>query len=115
MNARSRGRPATEPLTLGVLSTIIRKVVGDRFENHTTVSEAWVLREQVEALEQWLLEHPKELDPDHEWVADIGFNHRPGSLGGGPPLTRRLMQMCLDRNLEIYLSEYGFEDDGDQT
>lgn len=85
--------------------------MGDHFENHTTVSEAWTLREQVEALEQWLIDHRGELDPKNEWVADVGFNHRPGSLGGGPPLTRRLMEMCLSVNLEIYLSEYGREND----
>ena len=68
-----------------------------------------MLRDQVEALEQWLLDHPDELDPTAEWIADIGFNHRPESLGGGPPLTRQLMQLRLASNLEIWLSEYGVE------
>jgi hypothetical protein len=89
------------------LSTIIRKVVGDRSENYVTVSPEWILRPQVEALEKWLREHRGELDPSSEWIADIGFTHRAESCGGGPPLTRDLMRMCLDANMEIYLSEYG--------
>lgn len=89
------------------MSTVIRKIVGDRSENYVTVSDEWVLRPQVEALERWLREHRGELDSSSEWIADIGFTHRPNALGGGPPLTRELMQMCLDANMEIYLSEYG--------
>ena len=87
--------------------TIIRKVVGDHYENFQTISDQWDLREQVEALEAWLTEHATKLDPIESWVADIGFSHRDDALGGGPPISRRLMQMCLDSNLEIYLSEYG--------
>jgi hypothetical protein len=89
------------------LSTIIRNVVGDRSENHVAVSTEWDLRRQVEALEKWLREHRGELDPSSEWIADIGFTHRSNASGGGPPFTRELMRMCLDANLEIYLSEYG--------
>ena len=88
------------------MSTIIRKVVGDRSENYVTVSAKWILRPQVEALEKWLREHRGELDPSSEWIADVGFTHRPNACGGGPPLTRDLMRMCLDANMEIYLSEY---------
>lgn len=87
--------------------TIIRKIVGDHYENFHTVSDHWNLRQQVEALESWLIQHVSELDPNEFWVADIGFNCRDDALGGGPPISRRLMQMCLDANLEIYLSEYG--------
>jgi hypothetical protein len=88
------------------LSTIIRKVVGDRSENYVTVSTEWVLRRQVEALETWLREHRGELDPSSESIADIGFTHRSNACGGGPPFTRELMRMCLDANMEIYVSEY---------
>jgi hypothetical protein len=91
------------------LSTIIRKLVGERWESTVTISEAWTLRSQVEALEGWLRGHRGELDPSCQWVADIGFAHRADATGGGPPLTRDLMQMCLEANLEIYLSEYSFD------
>ena len=94
------------------LSTIIRKVVGDRSENYVTVSDEWILRPQVEALEKWLREHRGELDPSSEWIADIGFTHRSNARGGGPPVTRDLMRMCLDANMDIYLSEYGVAADG---
>ena len=94
------------------MSTIIRQIVGERFENRHDVSESWDLRTQVEALEEWLRRRAAELDPAERWVADIGFNHRPDARGGGPPLTRAFMTMCLDANLEIWLSEYGLREDG---
>ncbi|HEX8323069.1 MAG TPA: hypothetical protein VF595_04070 [Tepidisphaeraceae bacterium] len=93
------------------MSTVIRKVVGNRFENLLEVSTAWHLRPQVEALETWLKDHRAELDREHEWVADIGFTHRPDALGGGPPLSLELFRMCLECNMEIYLSEYGLAAD----
>ncbi len=96
------------------MSTIIRKIIGDQCENYAEVSREWLLRPQVEALERWLKEHPGALDPAFEWVADIGFHHRSNACGGGPPLSRHLMQMCLDANMEIYLSEYGLASDEDK-
>ncbi|MEX2212822.1 MAG: hypothetical protein WD768_01755 [Phycisphaeraceae bacterium] len=89
------------------MPVIIRKVVGDRFQNEVdVVRDEWKLREQVEALEAWLKNNPGRLDPAYEWVADIGFCVRPDALGGGPPISRELMRLCLAANLEIYLSEY---------
>lgn len=86
---------------------IIRKIVGDRSKNHLTLADdEWRLAPQVEALESWLQEHPDELDPSHKWIADIGFSPRPNATGGGPIITRQLMQACLKTNLVIYLSEY---------
>lgn len=85
----------------------IRKIEGNRFTDFVTLPvESWKLREQVEGLEAWLIEHRHELDPSFEWVADIGFQMRSDALGGGPPITRNLMQLCLESNMEIYLSEY---------
>ena len=84
--------------------TIIRKIVGDQYENFETISDGWDLRLQVETLETWLSQHAGRLGSGHAWVADIGFNHRSNAFGGGPPISRELMQMCLDSNLEIYLS-----------
>ena len=89
------------------MTCIIRKIVDGHFQNYADVAaDEWRLREQVEALEVWLQEHVGELDPQHEWVADIGFCMRGDALGGGPPITRALMKLCLEANLEIYLSEY---------
>lgn len=86
---------------------VIRQLVDDRFINHAELAGAeWRLREQVEALEAWLETDPSRLDPKSRWVADIGFCVRSDARGGGPPISRRLMQLCLDSNLEIYLSEY---------
>jgi len=86
---------------------IIRKIVNDGLENSVELApDEWKLREQVTALTDWLLANRTQLDPANRWVADIGFCSRPGAAGGGPPITRELMQMCLERNLEIWLSEY---------
>jgi hypothetical protein len=92
------------------MSTIIRRVVGGNAENYATVSSDWVLRTQIEALERWLKEHRGELDASVEWIADVGFTPRPRACGGGPPVTRDLMRMCLDANMEIHLSEYARDD-----
>ena len=90
-----------------ILPVVIRKTVGDRFENLVELApDEWKLREQVEALEAWLKHNPDTLDSQHKWVADIGFCVRSDAAGGGPPITRELMQLCIASNLEIYLSEY---------
>lgn len=87
---------------------VIRRIVGDGLENHVELAgEEWRLREQVEALEGWMEDHAGELDSTQRWIADIGFCARPDATGGGPPITRRLMELCLRANLEIHLSEYG--------
>lgn len=89
------------------MSCVIRRVVGDHYENLVELCpDEWRLREQVEALESWLRDNRKQLDSQHEWVADIGFCIREDACGGGPPITRDLMKMCLEVNLEIFLSEY---------
>jgi hypothetical protein len=82
-------------------------VVDGRFTHYEELlPDEWRLRELVEALEAWLEVSPPRLDPTLQWVADIGFCVRADAAGGGPPISRRLMQLCLDSNLEIFLSEY---------
>ena len=94
------------------MPVIIRRIVDDRFKNHAEIAgESWDLRTQIEALEEWLAANPGEFDPSNQWVADVGFTVRPNATGGGPPITRKLMAMCVASNLEIYLSEYGAESD----
>lgn len=89
------------------LPCVIRKLVNDHFENFVALADdVWRLREQVESLEAWLRDNRHQLDATHEWIADIGFCSRKDALGGGPPITRELMEMCLEVNLEIWLSEY---------
>ena len=89
------------------MPVVIRRIVNNRFENHSEVAaDSWDLRTQIEALEEWMNVNGRSLDPNHEWVADVGFILRLDATGGGPPLTKKLMRACLDANLEIYLSEY---------
>ena len=86
---------------------VIRRDADDHHENLVELCpDEWKLREQVEALESWLRENRKQLSSQHKWVADIGFCIRNDASGGGPPITRDLMKMCLEVNLEIFLSEY---------
>jgi hypothetical protein len=82
-------------------------VVGDRHENLVELfPEEWKLREQIEGLESWLRENRQQLDSHQKWVADIGFCVPNDARGGGPAVTRELMKVCLEVNLEIFLSEY---------
>jgi hypothetical protein len=92
------------------MPVIIRRIINDRFEYHTEIAaDSWDLRTQIDALEEWLIANPNGLAPSNQWVGDVGFTVRVDATGGGPPITRRLMEMCLRSNLEIYLSEYGAE------
>ena len=89
---------------------IIRKVVDDSFEIYAEIAVGeWKLRPQIEAIEQWLRQNRNQLPAGHHWVADVGFTARRDATGGGPPISLDLMRMCLEANLEIYLSEYGVE------
>lgn len=98
------------------MPVIIRRIVAQRFKNHAEVApDCWDLRTQIEALEEWMVVNGGSLDTNYEWVADVGFTVRLDATGGGPPLTKRLMQACVDANLEIYLSEYGAEPEQDVT
>jgi len=86
---------------------IIRKDIGERYENHVELAaDEWALTPQVEALDAWLRANPNGLDPAFRWVADIGFTPRINALGGGPVISRELMERCLNANVEIFLSEY---------
>jgi hypothetical protein len=94
------------------MPVIIRRVVDDRFKNYMELAaDSWDLRTQIEALEEWLTANANDLNPSDQWVADVGFTVRLDALGGGPPISRTLMEMCVASNLEIYLSEYGAESD----
>ena len=86
----------------------IQREAGDGYEPHADLcAGGWDLRTQLEALEDWLADHPHALDPRHDWVADVGFRVKPGAAGGGPPVTPRLMHLCLRANLTIFLSPHG--------
>ncbi|MBK9386467.1 MAG: hypothetical protein IPN34_16770 [Planctomycetes bacterium] len=86
---------------------IIRRIAGDRYADAIELaSGVWTLREQVEALDSWLRSNRGRIDASSKWVADIGFCVRKDAGGGGPVISKDLMTMCLEVNLEIYLSEY---------
>ncbi len=95
------------------MPVVIRKIVKDRFEkNYIDVgTDSWDLRTQIEALEAWMAKNSDQLDPASRWIADVGFTVRLDATGGGPPISRELMKMCVASNLEIWLSEYGAEPD----
>ena len=86
---------------------VIRRIVHDHFENLIELApDEWKLREQVDSLEAWLKNNRGQLNPTHRWVADIAFSVRSNAAGGGPVITCNLMQICIESNLDIYLSEY---------
>ena len=95
------------------MTTILRKVDGEVCTNFTTIQgDSWDLRTQIEALEDWMTKNATTLPTGFSWIADVGFDVRVDALGGGPPLTRNLMKLCIESNVEIYLSEYGMAHDG---
>jgi len=76
------------------------------FESIITLSEGiWDLPTQISQLEEWLNQNP-ELYQDIKKVIDIGFSIRPDASGGGSVLTTNLMTKLVNRNYELYLSEY---------
>ena len=87
---------------------VIRKVVGSRYENFLELAAGeWKLTPQVDALREWLTEHHRELDREHEWIADIGFELRNDATGGGPVISVAMMKLCVECRMDIFLSEYG--------
>lgn len=91
------------------MTVVFRKYTGEGrpYENHFEVAGGeWKLAPQIEALAQWLREHPDVLDPSCHWIADVGFCMNADAMGGGPVINRDLMQLCIDANLDIFLSEY---------
>lgn len=93
------------------MSLWIRKIIGGRGENYQLLGrDEWGLRSQVRLLTEWLREHDGKLESADRWVADIGFNARVDACGGGPIITSEIMQLCLKNNVEIYLSEYGIDE-----
>lgn len=92
----------------------IRKRRGDVGENYVLLGpNEWDLRAQVALLAEWLQEKDGKLVAADGWIADIGFNVRVDASGGGPIITSEIMSLCLRNNVEIYLSEYGLEDEGE--
>ena len=58
-------------------------------------------------LKKWLKTEAANLELGNEWIVDIGFSPREGALGGGPIISKEIMELCLKNNITIYLSEYG--------
>lgn len=73
-------------------------------------SDIWDLPSLFKVFEQWLASLDSNWQSDIRWIADIGFSPRDGACGGGPIISRQIMQICIDRNIEIYLSEYNDSD-----
>ena len=89
---------------------VIRKHVGEAPEFEAELAgEEWKLAPQVEALEDWLRQNADRINRNYRWTADIGFGYRADAGGGGAAITPKLMRMCLDCNVELFLSEYPVE------
>ena len=66
--------------------------------------ENWRLPDQMKAFQEWLIEN-KDLPPS-DYSADVGFSPREDAFGGGGKLTIQSMQIMVNLNMELYLSEY---------
>ncbi|MGE9294033.1 MAG: hypothetical protein ACQKBW_10505 [Puniceicoccales bacterium] len=62
----------------------------------------------MQLLADWLEKHRGQLGKEKK-IADIGFCHRNDAAGGGDALSVELMKLCVEVDLDIYLSEYGFD------
>ena len=67
--------------------------------------EDWELPSQIEELSFWLKSNCDQLKPAN-YVADIGFNIRPDSCGGGAVLSVESMRLMSYLGMELFLSEY---------
>ncbi|WP_420577982.1 hypothetical protein [Ekhidna sp.] len=67
--------------------------------------DSWSLPEQIDALESWLVEKGRNLEPG-KYVADIGFDIRKDATGGGGVLGSNSMKIMGELGMDIYLSEY---------
>ena len=63
----------------------------------------WDLPNQISDLEEWL---DKTDIPAGDYIADIGFDIRPNSSGGGAVLTLNTLKRLYELGIEVYLSEY---------
>lgn len=67
--------------------------------------EDWDLPTQIDALETWLMNKGKTLEPS-KYVADIGFDIRKDARGGGAVLKSESMAIMGKIGMDIYFSEY---------
>lgn len=67
--------------------------------------EDWDLPTQIDALETWLMNKGKNLEPS-KYVADIGFDIRKDATGGGAVMNSESMAIMGKIGMDIYFSEY---------
>ena len=85
----------------------VRRINGDVKENEIKLApNDWNLMSQFEVFEEWLKSNNGQLVSEEGWVVDIGFSPRENATGGGPVISKEIMELCLKNNIEIYLSEY---------
>jgi len=91
----------------GQMSIRISKLKGStRIGVFHLAEDSWDLPKLFSIFEAWLQTETTSLDPTVQWIADIGFSPREGANGGGPIISTQMMQLCIKRNIAIYLSEY---------
>lgn len=67
--------------------------------------DIWDLPDQIAALETWLENKEKSLNPN-KYVADIGFDIRKDATGGGGVLSSKSMKIMGTIGMDVYFSEY---------
>ena len=88
----------------------VRIITGDVKKNEIKLApDDWNLMSQFEVFEEWLRSNDGKLVSDEGWMVDIGYSPRENGTGGGPVISKEIMQLCLKNNIEIYLSEYAVD------
>lgn len=74
----------------------------------------WKLPDQMKALLAWA-EKQKGALKEGKKSADLGFAIRNDAAGGGAVLTAENMKMLSDLDIDLYLSEYSFDIDEEES
>ena len=70
--------------------------------------DSWELPVQISALEAWLNDNKKKVEPG-DYVADIGFIPREKASGGGSAISPESMRTMAELGIWLFLSEYPAE------
>lgn len=66
----------------------------------------WILIDQFNEFERWIIVNIKSLDPSRSYIADIGFSANGDARAGGPAFHIELMKLLIAYNVNVYISEY---------
>jgi len=70
------------------------------------MDDSWDLDSELEALLQWLKQHPDFDFAKGQWIADIGFEPRGSATVAGYTISVELMNLLSVNGITLWLSDY---------